>query len=471
MMKRQTILMLVVLAGSLWRVAAQPAPTTEHRLSAAQAVELALKQRTEILNAQLDLKNQVAYNREITGAAHPQANGTFGVQKFFNIPVTVLPDFISPSVYGVLTREQVQAGNGQPIKAPDSYSTFPARFGVPWQASLGFSVQQLLFQPDVFVGLKARKSALELYQNQVKIQVDSVKSNVYRSYYGVLIAQKGLGFARESEVRLKKLYADQEQLFKQGFIERLDLDKTKVSLNNLTTTVFQLQNLVDLSYAGLKFALAIPQQHQLVLTDSLSMSMITKDVFALQNDFKYENRSEVQTLQSSAQLLNLQVQRYKLNAYPTVAAGWNFGTVAQRNSFNFFNTRESWFFNNAVGLNITMPLYDGGQRRQRIQQAMYAAEKNANTISQVKQVIDLEIVLARTQLTNAISAINVQEDNKALAEKVYETTKIKYEKGLGSSFEVLQSETSLQESLNNYYQALYNAVIARIGYSRALGKL
>lgn len=470
-MNRLRTLMLMVWLCFVMQATGQQAPITEHRLSAAQAVELALKQRVEILNAQIDVKNQDAYNREITGAAYPQVAGNFGVQHYFNIPVTVLPDFISPSVYGVLTKEGVQGGNGQPITAPESYGSVPAQFGTPWQASLGVSVQQLLFQPDVFVGLKARKSALELYENQVKIQVDSVKSNVYRSYYGVLIAQKGLGFARESELRLKKLFSDQEQLFKQGFIERLDLDKTQVNLNNVSTTVFQLQNLVDLSYAGLKFALAIPQQHKLILTDSLDNEMIKKDVFSLQDDFKYENRSEVQTLQSSGELLDLQVQRYKLNAYPTVAAGWNLGTAALRNQFNFFDTKQPWFFNNYIGLNISMPLYDGGQRRNRVKQAQFAAEKNSNTINQFKQLIDLEIVSARTQLANAISALNIQESNKGLAERVFETTKIKYEKGLGSSFEVLQSETSLQDALNNYYQALYNAVIARIGYSRALGKL
>ena len=100
---------------------------------------------------------------------------------------------------------------------PNNFATVPAQFGTPWQAAVGFSVQQLLFQPDVFVGLKARSTAVELYQNQLKAQEDSVKSNVYRSYYGVLIAEKGLTFAKESELRLAKLHSDQEQLFKKRF--------------------------------------------------------------------------------------------------------------------------------------------------------------------------------------------------------------------------------------------------------------
>jgi outer membrane protein len=329
----------------------------------------------------------------------------------------------------------------------------------------------LLFQPDVFVGLKARSTALELYENQLKIQQDSVKSNVYRSYYGVLIAKKGLSFARESEQRLSKLFNDQEQLFKNGFIERLDLDKTQVTLNNVRTTILEIQNLVDVSLAALKFAMAIPQKDELLLSDTLSNEQIKKDIFDLANDFKYENRSEVQTLNTSNKLLTYQVKRYKLGAIPTVAAVWNVNKSAQRSEFDVLDFDGKWFLSNAVGVSLNVPIFDGNQRRNKKKQAEFALEKNRNSIKQFQQLVDFQIVASRTQLVNSISALNTQEENKALAEKVYNTTKVKYEKGLGSSFEVLQSETSLQDALSNYYQAIYNAIIAKIGYRRALGKL
>lgn len=443
----------------------------EHRISAGEAVQLALKQRSEMLNAKLDIQNQEAFNKEVTGMALPQVKGNLGVQHFFNIPVTVLPDFLSPSVYGVLTGEGVRDGNGAPIKMPSSFGTLPARFGVPWQASLGLSVQQLLFQPDVFVGLKARATALELYQNQLKIQEDSVKSSVYRTYYGVLIAQKGLGFIKESEQRLSKLYSDQEQLYKNGFIEKLDIEKTLVSLNNVRSAITQLQNLVEVSYAALKLTVQVPQQDKLILTDSLTNDMVREDVLSLSNDFSYNNRPEVQTMKTSEKLLDLQVKRYKLNAYPTVAAAWNLATNAQRETFSFFDTKERWFFSNYVGLNVSVPVFDGFQRRNKVKQAEIAAEKNRNSLRQLENVIDFQVESARIQLTNAITALNNQEANKELAERVFNTTKTKYQSGLGSSFELLQTEASLQTALNNYYQALYDAVIAKINYKKAVGKL
>jgi len=465
------ILLLVSIAITPLLNAQNVTDTKVHEITAQQAVDLAVKQRTEILNARLDLQNQSAMNAELTGSALPQIRGSANATHYFDIPVTVLPDFISPSVYGVLNKEGVKDGNGNTIEVPTNINTFPAQFGTPWQASLGLSVQQLLFQPDIFVGLKARSTALELYEYQIKVQEDSVKSNVYRGYYGVLIAEKGLSFAKESEQRLAKLFSDQEQLFKNGFIEKLDLDKTQVSLNNIRTTILQLQNLVDVSYAGLKFAMAIPQQDKLVLIDTLSNEQIRKDIFDLANNFKYDDRSEVLALNTTNKLLGYQVRRYKTAALPTVSVGWNLNTSAQRNRFSFFDTGDRWFLTNYIGANINIPVFDGNQRRNRVKQAQYSLEKNRNNLKQFEQLVDFQVVASRTQLLNAISALNTQEENKLLAEKVYNTTKIKYEKGLGSSFEVLQSETSLQDALSNYYQSIYNAIIAKIGYRRALGQL
>ena len=74
-------------------------------------------------------------------------------------------------------------------------------------------------------------------------------------------------------------------------------------------------------------------------------------------------------------------------------------------------------------------------------------------------------------LGNALTTLDVQERNMRLAEKVFQTTRRKYEQGVGSSFEVLQADQDFQTAQGNYYQALYDALNARIGYLRAVGRL
>ena len=59
----------------------------------------------------------------------------------------------------------------------------------------------------------------------------------------------------------------------------------------------------------------------------------------------------------------------------------------------------------------------------------------------------------------------------ALANEVYNQTKLKYDNGLGSNLEIQIAETDLLLAQNNYYQALFDAIVARIEYLKAIGKL
>ncbi|MGZ5253415.1 MAG: TolC family protein, partial [Flavitalea sp.] len=187
--------------------------------------------------------------------------------------------------------------------------------------------------------------------------------------------------------------------------------------------------------------------------------------------FKYEDRNEIQLLSTVQKLQKLDVQRNKLGRFPTISAFYNFSENAQREKFNFLNTNQPWFRTSYAGLNLNVPIFTGLQRNRRIEQAELNLEKTTNSIDNLKRAIDLQQVASFSQLKNSLSSLDIQTRNTELAERVYNSTKLKFEQGLGSSFEILQAETSLEEAQGNYFQALYEAVVARFSYLRSLGKL
>ena len=58
-----------------------------------------------------------------------------------------------------------------------------------------------------------------------------------------------------------------------------------------------------------------------------------------------------------------------------------------------------------------------------------------------------------------------------LAETVFQQTKKKFEIGTGSNTEIIQAQTDMKAAQTNYINALFNAVIARIDYIKATGRL
>ena len=443
----------------------------KYKLSVNQAADLALKNVTEIKNLQIDRELQLAKNKEYVGQTMPQINGSIQTQHFFNIPVTLLPDFVSPSVYQVLTENGVRNGAGSPISKPNTPTQyFPAQFGVPWQSSAGIQFQQLLFQPDLFIALKARKKAIDFTDANIKVMEDSVKSNVSRAYYSVLIAEKRKKYLDASIKRLDKLKSDQEKLYKNGFAEHLDIDKTQVTLNNLSTTSTQIEKLIEIGYASLKFALAIDQADTLELSDSLSAEIVKKDLLEMTN-FNYADRKEIQLLNVVKDLQGLDLTRNKLAYIPTIATFFSYSRNALGQKFNLLNFSDPWFKTSLWGINLNVPIFDGGQKAQRIKQANLNLQKTNNTIANVQRAIDLQLKASSILFKNALSSLDMQDKNLVLAEKVYNTTKKKYEQGLGSSFELLQTESELENAQSNYFQSLYDAINAKISYNRAIGKL
>ena len=448
--------------------AQQPQQPQVYQITAKEAVDIAFKNIADLKNARLDYKIAEAKNKEITGLALPQVTGSFTGNHYLSLPQIQFPDGSEVQIYDVLRTEGVKDASGNPITKQGEFTYRNFSFITPWNVNGGLSVNQLLFEPQVFVGLQARDELLANSSLQLKVTEDNVKETVYRSYYAVLISQKQLLFVQESIKRLEKLSTEMNEMFKNGFVEKLDIDKTTVTLNNTKMTEIQLRNVVTIGTAVLKRNLGLTQSDSVVLKDVLTADLIKAEI--LDDDFKYENRNEVKLLNSTIKLQGYDIRRYKLSYYPTVSAFYNYNYNGQRSSEGS-NKPWFWYNTNLIGLSVNVPIFDGFQKKYKIKQSEYTLEKIQNTLDQTKKGIDLERAVAKNTLINSILAMDAQEKNMELAQRVFNTVKTKYANGVGSSIETLQADTDLQEAQSNYFRALYDAVLAKIVYVKALGKL
>ena len=440
-------------------------------ITAKDAVDIAFKNVTDLKNAKLDYKIAEARNKEITGLALPQVSAALQGNHYLTLPLIQFPDATETSIYDVLKREGVKDGNGNPITADGQFNVRNFSFMSPWNIQMGATVQQLLFEPQVFVGLKARKALLQSGDLQIKVTEDKIREAVYKSYYAALIGEKQLVFIQGSLKRLQKLSHDMDIMYQNGFVEKLDIDKATVSLNNTKAVENQLKNGIAIGYAVLKMTLGLAQSDTLVLKDTLTAAQIKEGI--LDESFSYEDRNEIKFLNKAKQLQGYDIKRYQLSYFPTVAAFYGFQKTGQRNSASKTANNDPWFWynTNQVGLSINIPIFDGFQKKYKIQQSQLTLQKVENTLDQAKKGIDLEKTVAKNTLINAMLTMDVQEDNMKLAQRVYDAEKKKYEAGIGSSFSILRSDTDLQQAQSNYFKALYDAIIAKVSYLKALGKL
>lgn len=442
-------------------------------VSLTDATKMAIENSENLANMKLDYKIQEHKNKEIVGTALPQVSASGGGTYYTSLPTIQFPTS-DISTYQVLQKEGVKDGSGNPIDVSKaSFGKQLVSFQAPLNLQYGISVNQLLFQPDVFTAYLAREKVLEFKSANTTIAEVQAKESVQKAYYAVLIAQKQKEVLASTIERLIKVNQEMTQMLKAGFIEQLDVDKLTVTINNAQTAINQLNNGISISSSLLKNAIGVSEKDSIILTEQLDPNAIKAMLVTKDTNFDYQKRSEIQMLDIGKRLQELDMKRHKLNIYPTVVAFFSWQRNGQRNEALAFPGESPWFWFNAgvLGLNVNQPIFDGFQRKNRIAASKLELQKIDNNMQMIKDAIDMEQSIAYASIRNSMLNLDVQERNRVLAQSVFDNTKIKYQSGVGSSFELLQADTELQRAQGNYFQALYDGYVAKINLDKALGKL
>jgi outer membrane protein TolC len=428
--------------------AQQKTPSEVHSFTAQEAVDYALKNAVQVKNALVDIQLQEQQNKQITAAALPQVNGTVSFVDYLSIPTQLVPAEFAGGTPGTF---------------------FPIKFGTKYSGTYGANLQQILFDGQVFVGLQARKSAIKNSVLTADVTKQQIKANVFKIYYQLAVAKRQIGTLDANIANYEKLLHDTKVIYQNGFAEKLDVDKVQVQLSNLETQKLKAQNQIDAGKEGLKFLMNIPQQDSIYLTDTLSDEEIKSGL--LDADYNYENRKEYQLLENSIDLGKYNVKRYQLSKIPTLTFSANINQNAQRTSFTFLKGSEPWYTTSFINFTLNIPIFDGGARNANIATARLNLQKMNNSLEQLKSSIDNDVNQARIHMKSAILTMDAQKKNIQLAESVYNSTKLKYDQGLGSNQEISTAQADLVTAQNNYYSSIYDAIIAKIDYLAATGKL
>ncbi len=444
--KRRFLLAFVLVSGFV-TLKAQQTDTASYSYSLQQSVDFALQHNTAMQNVMLDQVSADYKVKEVIGAGLPQINGSAEVQNFLKIPTSLIPG----EIFG-----------GQP-------GTFiPVQFGTKYNATLGVSGSQLLFNGSYFVGVKAAKLYQELAQKNVDRTKIEATADVTKAYYTVLINNEQKKLLDANLERIKKLMDDTKVLFQNGFVEKLDVDRITVTYNNLTTEATNINRLLDLSLVLLKYQMGMDQSAKLTLTDKIENVAFTPT--ALDNStFDYRNRVEFQLFEMQLRGQQLFLRSERFGYMPTLILFGSASTQAQRTKFDFFDRQQPWFPIVVVGLRLSVPIFDGLQRHYRVEQYKVGILQAENNLMMMQRTIDMQRAVAKVALQNSSASLASQKENMALAESVFDSSKKKYDAGVGSNLEVINAQTALKEAQTNYFSALYDAVIAKIDYDKASG--
>ncbi|GAA0893393.1 TolC family protein [Fulvivirga kasyanovii] len=420
-------------------------------LSLQECVEYALNNNQDVINAAYEKEIAQTQVGETLSRGLPQVNIDAGINYNFEPQKSLLDaSTFDPNV-----------PEGQEVEIS---------FQQKYDGNVALSVRQLIFDGSFFVGLQASKTYKELSTKEhIKTQIDVVEA-VSKAYYNVLVTQEQFELLQVNLARLDTLLNETQIMYDNGFAEKIDVSRLKVQHNNLKVQVENTEKLLTINRDLLKFQMGMPITETIALTDQLEEVVFTEPTLDSEG-FNYTERIEYSQLQTNMALANLDLKNNRVQYIPTLYANFNYGYNTQTGESSQLFETNRWLNFGTAGLSLNIPVFDGFLKSNRIQKNKIQIRQIEKSFEQMENSIDLQINQAKINMANSLEQMKAQRENMDLAEEIYNVTKIKYQEGVGSNFEVVEADADYKEAQTNYYNALYDALVAKVELEKAYGTL
>jgi outer membrane protein TolC len=423
------------------------------KLSISDAQTFALQNNRTVQSAKIDIQSADKKIWENLATGLPQVNVAANYLHQFVVPELSLGFDARTLPDGIITKQELLDAT---INAPK----FP--LGVKDNTTIDFTLSQLIFSGQYFVGLQATKVLKQVTEKSLVKTEDQTKENVAGTYHLVLVLSENAKLLKASLVSIDQTYKELVKMNEEGLNEETDVDQVKISKSNIQTLITSLESQKEISLKLLKFQLGIGFDQVVELTDSLpgiinqgNADYLSSPQFDINKSVNYQLVSDQEKI--SGLLLKLEKAKF----LPTISAFYRHEEQTNMPAFNFA-------VKDVVGATLSLPIFTTGMRNARVSEAKFDFMKSQLAKADAEQALIMEFETARSNYQTAFSNFNTNKESMDLSKKVYDKTVIKYKEGVSSSFELTQNQNQFLTAESNYYNSVLSMLNAKAKLDRIL---
>ncbi|WP_242692304.1 TolC family protein [Aridibaculum aurantiacum] len=369
-----------------------------------------------------------------------------------------------PVVTGSLTDNQSitnlnqELTNGQKIQR---------RGNVQNQLNAGVTGNYTLFNGFRIQATRQRLEALENQsEHQLSLQIQNIISDVMVRYYDIVRQQGFMETIRQSiEVtRQRKELMDVRQSV--GLANNADTYQAQLDLVASQQELRAQELVLNQAKADLMNLLAQRPDSNYLVRDTIvvdSTIMMATVVDAISTN------PELRSAEEQVRINEFLAREVGALRYPSVgvSAGYNYSRSQSSAGFTLLNQNTGPF----VGLNVQVPIFNGGANRRRLRVAEIDT-RNANLQREVV-VNNLETLAVRAYQSyqNTLERLRIERENNQVAAALLNVVTQRFQHGVGTVIDLREAQRSFIEAGYRLVNLSYSAKVAEIELKRISSQL
>jgi outer membrane protein len=284
-----------------------------------------------------------------------------------------------------------------------------------------------------------------------------------RAYFSVLRARAVLTVA-EQTVAARQLVSDQvTALANSNLKSQLDVSFANVNLADAQLLLSQAQNGVKAAEADLAEALGLPQQTSFMLQEEAMPQALPQSADPL----------VAQALQDRPELKDLRLEQSAAEVTAKAEHALFYPTVGVTGTAGFVPAGESAVPGRygAIGVNLSIPVFNGGLFRARQTEAELKAKAATDNVNDMANQVTRDVKVAYLDAQTAYERIGLTDQLLRQAQLALDLARGRYDLGLSSIVELSQAQLNLTSAQIGSASARYDFQTQRTILDYQIGAL
>ncbi len=313
---------------------------------------------------------------------------------------------------------------------------------------------------------KRRAAGAELAGDDVAaIIAREVKS----AYYTALLAGEQVAIAKRALEQAEKNVEQISSRVARGITPEFDKLRAQVTVANRKPALVRTRNDEAIALENIKRILTVPLGRPLKLTDRLGYVPFVESQETVVST-ALATRRDLGAARKEAEAAEYQYKAQRANSRPILNIEGNYSWQGETSDGMWPGDQES-AQSAAIGLAFVWPFMDGFKTKNEAKIARAMADKAKIQVDWVEDLIQLEVRSNWNDVESIALEIEGAEQAVDVAQQAYSIAQVRYERGLSTIVEMLDSEFALIEAALNLSATLYryNVALANLEYSVGQG--
>lgn len=426
-------------------------------LSLDDCLKIALDKSPTVKVADMEVKRMDYSKREVIGQLLPSIDfaGQYGRTLEKQTMYMNMDDFQIPGMGG----GDATGGEEAAASKASSKKDNGIKVGLDNSYSLGFQGSLPLVVPQLWKSVQISDQQILLNVEKAQQSRQTLVNQVKAAYYAHLLALDSRKVLQESYEMAEFTNNMYKKLFEAGAASDYDVLRSSVALKNIEPQLLQGDIAIKQTMLQLQILMGVDATFQFNVSDRLSNyedTMYEQTIAAISND--YSNNADLKILDVNKKILDKTVAVQKLAYSPTLALSANYNWTAMNNGTPFKNL--TWNPYSSIGVAISVPILSSGQRYHKVKQAQVQAAELTLQRLNLDRSIAMQVDLAIDNIKINVQQIASCSESVGQADRAHNIMQESFKIGSASYLELRDSELSLTRARLDYYQAIYNYLVA-----------